>query len=501
MELNSRIIHGFSRAYLWEKFDNPVATPKFHFEMWDMCCSGLSKIAIAAPRFHAKSTAITHCFILAAVLFQVKDYVLIISDTEKQAKEFLGDIKTELVENEALIESFGISRIIRDNETDVICCFRSGKEFRICAYGAEQKIRGRKWRGKRPNLVVCDDLENDEAVMNEERRYKFRTWFLNALLRVGSKNCLFIIVGTILHQDSLLQRLVPRPTSVSIKTDGLRYWDSAQDSETGWHSVLYDAHNDDFTQILWPENYDKDYFERERRSYVAQGHPEGYSQEMRNRPLDVSVAYFRLEDLKPIENYEEHMEYYVGADLAISTQDQRAYTAIVVAGLTSTGVIKIVDVRRFRGDSLDICTELFAVQKRYKPIMIAIEKENIAKSIGPFLNEAMGRDGNPILNIREMPIGNQDKIKRAQSIRTRTRIGRVEFDHKASWWPDFREELIFFPRGTYADQVDAFAWIGLMLDNMIDVPTDEELLEEEYILERDRSYSYEDRGICPTTGY
>jgi hypothetical protein len=56
-----------------------------------------------------------------------------------------------------------------------------GHQFRIMALGSEQKVRGLLWNGRRPNLIVGDDLENDEIVMNSERRQKFANWVDNAL--------------------------------------------------------------------------------------------------------------------------------------------------------------------------------------------------------------------------------------------------------------------------------------------------------------------------------
>jgi predicted phage terminase large subunit-like protein len=487
MELNSSAIYSFASKLLWSKFDNPVETPDFHFELWDLLCSPYPNVAVAAPRKHAKTTAGTVVFSLACLLFRVKSYILIISDTEGQAIEFLENIKRELLENEALIETFKIERVYKNTDKDVRILFKDGHKSRIMAFGSEQKVRGRLWNGRRPDLIVCDDMENDEQVMNEERRHKFQTWFLAALGEMGSSDCHMRVFGTILHQDSMLNRLMPKTTSPTLKTDGLRFWDDEHVIESGWKSVLYQAHNEDFSLILWPENYGKEYFIKKRQQRVFQGRPELYAQEMLNRPIDDSIAYFRKDDLLEIRDYREFLEYYVGVDCAISEKDRRAYTAIVVAGLSASGILKVVDVRRFRGDSLDICNELFSVQTRYNPVLIGMEKENISKSIGPFLYEQMGREGKPFLNLHLLPIGNQDKERRARSIQARIRAGRVEFDHKASWWPAFLEEMIYFPRGSYADQVDALAWIGIMLDKMVTVLTDKQKADNEY--ERDKEES------------
>lgn len=65
----------------------------------------------------------------------------------------------------------------------MICICEDGHMFRITK-GAEQKIRGLKWNNKRPDLIICDDLENDEIVLNKERRAKFKRWFYALCLAV-----------------------------------------------------------------------------------------------------------------------------------------------------------------------------------------------------------------------------------------------------------------------------------------------------------------------------
>ena len=102
--LDADTIHGFSSGLLLKNFDNPKDTPDFHHELWELVCSESPRVAVAAPRGHAKSTAVTLVFILACVLFRIKKHVLLISDTESQSVDFLGDIKKELIENEDLRE-------------------------------------------------------------------------------------------------------------------------------------------------------------------------------------------------------------------------------------------------------------------------------------------------------------------------------------------------------------------------------------------------------------
>ena len=124
--LTSEQIYAFSQAFLVSRYDAPVKTPILHREMWDICCLPDPYVALAAPREHAKSTAITHAFCLANVLFRESRYVLIMSDTQEQAALFLADIKLELQENEELIEMFGFKRFWKDSVTDIICEMEDG---------------------------------------------------------------------------------------------------------------------------------------------------------------------------------------------------------------------------------------------------------------------------------------------------------------------------------------------------------------------------------------
>jgi hypothetical protein len=186
--LTADLIESFAGTFISPKYDQQCPTPKFHREAWALYASDVQAAMVIAPRDHAKSTALSMIFILASVLFRVSDYVILVGSTEDGAAEQLGNITEELLENEDLIREFGVKKFLRTATTDVICEMADGYRFRILARGAEQRIRGRLWKGKRPNLLVCDDAEDDEQVLNADRRRKFRVWFFRAAKQALSKS-------------------------------------------------------------------------------------------------------------------------------------------------------------------------------------------------------------------------------------------------------------------------------------------------------------------------
>lgn len=462
-------------------------------------------VAIAAPRGHAKSTAISHTYVLASMCFRLRRHILIVSDTEAQAVQFLGNIKRELRENEELRKAFGVVGFEKDSETELIVIWEHGPTTRVIARGAGQRIRGTNWLGVRPDLVIGDDLENDEAVANEERREKFRDWFYNTLIPLGSKRCIYRVVGTILHEDSLLANFMPDPiTDEGCIIEPLRIRTT---TKRAWLGVLYRAHPDfdDFSLLLWGDQHSERSLREIQQAYLDQGYPEGYSQEYLNNPIASSMAYFKEEDLLRMPEEERHRDtkqpehYYIAGDFAVSEKTKRAYTAFVVGGVASDGVLRIREVVRERLDALDIVEYMFSLHEKYsrlsahgeQPVFL-IEKENISQAIGPFLDRMMVETGT-YLTLEPMPPIN-DKIARARPFQARLRTGMVEFDMEAPWWPTLKHEMLTFP-GTYVDQVDALAWLGHYLSKMVDTPTAGEIARDEWEAEQEWSewgYQYED---------
>lgn len=504
--LTADVIKGFSASLLQKNFDGAVETPECHYEFWQLFCDKHPQVAIAAPRRHAKTTAITHTCTLAAVLFRERSYVLVVSDTVTQAVQFIGDIKNELLNNEPLRALFKIKAFPKDSEDDFICQFEDGHQFRIAAKGAEQKLRGLKWDNKRPDLIICDDLENDEIVLNKERREKFKRWFYASLLPCRSYRGIVRYVGTILHNDALLENLMPKRGDKYTMSSELKEWSTK--TKSGWLAVKYKAHNQDFTELLWPSLYDKKYFVELRDGYVAQGIPDVYSQEYLNYPLDESLSYFRRADFVDMtdqdrqmfkrEDWKKRFNIYISSDLAVSTQETADWSVFMVAAVSEEGLVYIIKVIRERMDSQMIVETILSLQRRYDPICISMEKGQIEKSIGPFLRQR-SIDENVFPEI--LPVApSSDKKTRAQSIKGRMRMGGVRFDKLADWFYDLEDEAVLFGRGKHDDQVDALAYIGLILDKMVEGRTEKEVSDDDYADELAESGAGDD-GRSEYTGY
>lgn len=501
MAITAEEVEGLSNAFLSKRYDDPAPTPDFHREMWRMCCSKSKFVAIAAPRAHAKSTAITHAYTLACVLLRERSFVLIVADTETQSCFFLDDIKKELTTNEDLIKVFGIKGLIKDSVTDIIVEFDDGAQARLIAKGSGQSLRGVKWANKRPDLIICDDLENEELVLNKDRRENFRRWFSGTLLPCRSKDGIIRFVGTILHMDSQLNRLMPRLG----RRDRPCYVDEFKElshPHDVWHSARYRAHNRKMDAALWEEHRSLEWLKTERQAYIDQGHSDLWAQEMLNVPFDEENAPFKrrmFHEAKP-EQLEQNFNYYISCDFATTEKQKSDYTVFMVSGVNAEGLVYIIDIIRERMDTLAMADMFMQLCKRYDPHLVFVEKGQVWNMLSPLINNAMMREEEFFL-IEELA-SSTDKRARSATIRARMLAGRVLFNKSADWWLDFEEECLRFTGqgNTHDDMVDALSLLGIALNRFVEAPTPAEEAEELYQEEVRESESFQ-IGRSEVTGY
>jgi predicted phage terminase large subunit-like protein len=296
----------------------------------------------------------------------------------------------------------------------------------------------------------------------------------------------------------MLEGLMPKPYDKRTVTEPLKQYSNRRGM---WTSIKYRAHTDDWKELLWPQKKTVEEFRMLKKQAYDMGMADGYSQEYLNIPIDESSTYFRRADFIAMreEDYKKPVRYYVTADLAISDKETADYSVFIVAGVDEDKRIQIRNVIRERMDGREIVDTILMLQKLYDPEVIGIEEMQVSKAIGPFLREEMIKNNN-FITLYPLKHGGKDKITRARSIQARMRAQGCKFDKQADWYQTFEDELMRFPRDKHDDQVDAFSYLGLMLDVVIEAPTAKETEEEAYMEEYEAS-GLSDEGRNSYTGY
>ncbi|ACV64895.1 phage uncharacterized protein [Desulfofarcimen acetoxidans DSM 771] len=262
-KLGAMDLEYFGRAYLHHYFTRE--TPEFHRELDRIWQQGVLKgilqltektvakirrlpgcrRAVAAPRGHAKSTNLTFKDTLHAIVYEYKPYILILSDSSDQAQGFLSDIRGELEENLAIREDFGDLQGKKAWREDVLM---TSTDVKIEAIGSGKKIRGRRHKNWRPGLIVLDDIENDDNVRTPEQRKKLENWFFKAVSKAGDDYTDIVYIGTILHYDSLLSKVLKNPAYKSVKYRAIISWSERKDLWEKWEDIYIDLDNENREQ-------------------------------------------------------------------------------------------------------------------------------------------------------------------------------------------------------------------------------------------------------------
>ena len=413
-----------------------LETPKFHKDLFRLLMSDHKKIAIAAPRGHAKTTIVDLIYLSWLIIHEKASFVLIISDTYSQSTLFLETLKSEFESNERLRSFYGDLVTPKWAEDEIVV----GKVM-IKALGANMKVRGLKYRNNRPDFIICDDLENDEMVESKERREKLARWFTGALIPSAQKDAKIVIIGTILHYDSLLNTLV----------DEKRFPD--------WKKRIYRAIMDG--KALWPEHLDLKELETIKQHYLQEGQGYLFYQEYMNDPVSDEFRKFKFEKIKyfdPKEQEGRQMNVYMAVDRAYGANKTSDFTGIVIVGIDADNRWYVLHAERFKGLENELIEKVFDLKKFFSPIKVGFEQRAYLYTLKPTLDEEMRRR-NYFFTILELKDLNQSKNMRIESLLPRYEAGGIFFkkDQEA-----LIDELTTFPRGVHDDLADAMAYIQTM---------------------------------------
>lgn len=203
----------FCRTFLGEQFSSTWST--FHYDLVKALEDIIfnhkdeeTKNVRAAPRGHAKSTFVSFAFPLWCICYGYKQTIIVISCSADMARLFLTRIREELEFNELIIKVFGkLQGSSKWNNSEIL----TSTGVYCVGKAAGQQMRGLNFKS-RPDLVIIDDLESEESVATETQRATLDKWFSSAVMKMGSPNCDFFFIGTVLSYDSLLYKLLTLPT-------------------------------------------------------------------------------------------------------------------------------------------------------------------------------------------------------------------------------------------------------------------------------------------------
>ena len=204
-EITRRCHYWFFRVYFPQYMEYQMAN--FHKELFALTEDrNVKKVVIEAFRGSGKTTIMGMSYAIWSILgAPQKKCIVLLAQTESQARMYLANIKKELEANTLLLSDLGPFEET-DDEWRATSLVIPKYDARIVVASIDKSIRGLKHKQFRPDLIICDDLENLDIVKTQESRDKIYKWMMGDIIPMGTMDMQLVIIGTRLHDDSIISR-------------------------------------------------------------------------------------------------------------------------------------------------------------------------------------------------------------------------------------------------------------------------------------------------------
>lgn len=177
-------------------------------------------------------TTFTRKDVLNLILRKKKKNVLLVSNSEDNAKRLLEPYRAQLDSNQRIINDYGKQRGAKWKEGDFKT--KHGVSFR--ALGADQSPRGSNNDSIRPDVIIIDDIDTDQDCLNPDIITKRVNWIFEALIPTRSVDVPLLIIccGNIIAEYCCMTELNKKADVVeivNIRTNGVSSWPQKNSEE------------------------------------------------------------------------------------------------------------------------------------------------------------------------------------------------------------------------------------------------------------------------------
>lgn len=484
----------------WDGFDivDVDESPGFHREiaviMDDVSNVNTNdKVAVAAPRSHAKSTYLSKAFPLREIVYRKRKYEIIISETPAVSSGNLDWVSMQLKHNEKLRRDFGPllspkqQENPKDNSSEFIAWEPTDNGVpkmltKVEAASTGQALRGRNWNGVRPDLIVCDDLEDIKSnAATPELRQKMRDWFAQTVVPLGDpkgKRTAMVYMGTTVHHEALLvnvlykrsdfksrvyRAVIEWPERMDLwEACRLVYTDRDNPNRAADAKALYELNREEMDRgatVLWPEAQPL----WKLMAWKWDNGTKAFNTEYMNNPVDEESMIFNPESFtywdgkldevfsqypRPVSEY----DVYLGIDFAMG-KTRGDYSAVVtIARHKQSGTKYVIDAYGERVKPDEFMRVIVDKTLKYQPTAIAAEAQAAQEFFVQKLKEALRAAGYPAqTRVKEIHQRSRKDL-RIEALLPDIESGAIQFTRKHSL---LLEQFELYGSGSHDDLPDA----------------------------------------------
>lgn len=205
------------------------------------------RFALGLPRGFIKTTFIK-VLLSYFIVHDLCEFALAIASTEFHAENIVADVNS-------ILASANMVRVYGDwnNKEGILLDSKAikqrhyhGRVVTLAGMGAGSSIRGINIDNRRPDFLLCDDMQTAENDKSESESNALFDWFIGTLLKaINLKWCMIVYIGNMYSENCILFKLKNHPQWKSLITgciliDGQSLWPELHSVES-----LYDSYKHD----------------------------------------------------------------------------------------------------------------------------------------------------------------------------------------------------------------------------------------------------------------
>ncbi|AQW87086.1 hypothetical protein CPIN18021_0239 [Campylobacter pinnipediorum subsp. caledonicus] len=462
-------------------------TPQIHFKILKFIDGDSMYKAVAVFRGAGKTTLLNKVCILSRIYFYKEPFIMIVSSNEEKAINFLEAVKGTI--DRASQRGYAITRGKVWNKNRISVVVNAGLKDKngnsieatchIITISAGQDPRGANIDNMRPTLIIVDDLESkvgQYTIQSKSNRQKLRSWFYADLLpAMHPKIGKVIIIGTILHDDSILNNII------NPKNDEL-------DTGIKWQTLKIPIIENG--KSAWNSRFPIETIQKIKGTLEKQGMSNEFYQEYMCAAIDPEKAIFKKEFFKYFKKVEydytsplfrvlvkdglnqkelkvakakniiladgtskdlNKMHCYTTVDLASATgQDQ---TAMVTFCIDELNNIYIIDISAGHWTPFEKSVEIIRIFNTFSPIRIGIEKAGMQNDFF-YTIDVIQKITGVSLPIEPLSHGGKAKNIRISNLEPYYRVGQILHNGNLAQTGELEAQLIAFDPEVESKQDD-----------------------------------------------
>lgn len=283
---------------------------------------------LVAPRGVGKSTWTFLILPIWAAAHGWRSFIAAFADSGQQAEQHLASFKRELDTNDLLRQDFpDLCQPARSRSGGAVAnrqgMYMARSGFVFAAKGIDSSSLGLKVGKRRPDLLLCDDVEPDESNYSPYQREKRLSTLLDSILELNIF-ARVVLVGTVTMPGSIIHALVKTITKPGGEVES---WITDGNWRVHYYpAIVPDAHGGG-ERSLWPAKWPLSYLQSIR-------HTRSYKKNYANDPLARDGSYWHEEDFHHT-GLPALTAQVISIDPAVTDKGTSDFTALAVLGYSA----------------------------------------------------------------------------------------------------------------------------------------------------------------------